>query len=150
MNAPKLSSSLMSRAAALAATLALGATLLPTPSLAAPPKAPPAPTARPATGVVNLNTATPKQLAWLPGIGPSRAQRIVAYRAKHPFKKVLHLARVKGIGLKTVRRLRPYLAVRGATTLTGPIPGKRPAVRKRAAARRGASKARARAVASER
>lgn len=150
MNAPKLSSSLVSRAAALAATLALGAALLPAPALAAPPKAPPAATAQPAAGVVNLNTATPKQLAWLPGIGPSRAQRIVAYRTKHPFKKVLHLARVKGIGLKTVRTLRAHLSVRGATTLTGPIPGKRPAVHKRSARKQGAHKARGRKVASDR
>ncbi len=150
MNAPKLSSSLVSRAAALAATLALGAALLPTPALAAPPKAPPAAAAQPATGVVNLNSATPKQLAWLPGIGPARAQRIVAYRAKHPFKKVIHLARVKGIGLKTVRRLRAHLAVRGATTLTGPIPGKRPAARKRSAGKRGGHGAKAGKVASGR
>jgi competence protein ComEA len=81
----------------------------------------PAPEAPAPTGVINLNTATAKQLTWLPGVGPSRAERIVAYRERHPFAKVLHLARVKGIGLKTVNKLKPWLAVKGQTTLTGPL-----------------------------
>src|SRR5262245_17865593 len=38
--------------------------------------------------VVNLNTASADQLATLPGIGKSMAQRIVEYRQKNgPFKK---------------------------------------------------------------
>lgn len=74
-----------------------------------------------ATGVVNINTGTAAELAWLPGIGPSRAERIVAHRAKRPFKKVVELARVKGIGLKTVRKLKAFLTVSGPTTATGRI-----------------------------
>ena len=69
-------------------------------------------------GVVNLNTATEAQLTLLPRIGPGKATRIVAYRQKRPFKRVTHLARVKGIGLKTVRLLKPYLTLTGPTTLT--------------------------------
>ncbi len=72
-------------------------------------------------GKVNINTATAAELAWLPGVGPSRAERIVAYRAKHNFAKVVELARVKGIGLKTVRKLSPWLTVTGPTTATGRI-----------------------------
>lgn len=68
-------------------------------------------------GVVNINSATEKELAYLPGIGPSKASKIVAYRMKRPFKRISHLARVRGIGLKTVRRLKSYLALKGETTL---------------------------------
>ncbi len=67
-------------------------------------------------GVVNLNTASPEQLRLLTGIGPSRIRNILAYRQKHPFRTVEELARIKGIGRRTVRRLRLHLAVTGPTT----------------------------------
>ena len=69
-------------------------------------------------GVINVNTASVTQLKLLPGIGQSRAQRIVNFRKLKPFKRVVELTRVKGIGRKTVRKLKPYLVVRGPTTLT--------------------------------
>jgi len=67
-------------------------------------------------GAVNLNTATPELLALLPGVGPAKAQSILAYRKRHPFRTVDELVRIKGIGRKMVRRLRPHLAVGGPTT----------------------------------
>lgn len=69
-------------------------------------------------GVVNINTASPEQLRLLPGIGPARASRIVAFRALKPFRRVVELARVRGIGRKTVRKLRAYLSIDGPTTLS--------------------------------
>ncbi len=72
---------------------------------------------RPA-GVVNVNTATLTQLKLLPGIGEGRAHRIVSFRKLKPFKRVVELARVKGIGRKTVRKLKPFITVSGPTTLT--------------------------------
>ncbi len=78
-----------------------------------------------AEGVVNINTATPDQLGYLPGIGPAKAQRIVEYRAKRPFARPVELARVRGIGLKTVRKLQPWLTVKGQTTLEAPVGGKK-------------------------
>jgi competence protein ComEA len=62
-------------------------------------------------GVVNLNTATADQLRLLPGIGPAKVRNIVAYRRQHPFRTVEELVRIKGIGRKMVRRLRPHLSV---------------------------------------
>ena len=95
--------------AAMAALL-LMATQLGTAAEAREPVKPP--------GVVNVNTATAGQLTLLPGIGPKRAARIVDFRRVKPFKRIMHLARVKGIGFKTVRKLKPYLTVRGPTTLS--------------------------------
>ena len=83
--------------------------------------APPARAAKDVDGVVNLNTAEVGVLALLPGIGPSKATQIAAYRKRHPFRTVDELVRIRGIGRKMVRRLRPHLAVSGPTTATGII-----------------------------
>jgi competence protein ComEA len=72
----------------------------------------------PAPGVVNLNTASAAELERLPRIGPSRAQAILALRAKLTrFSKIEQLLRVKGIGRATFRKLRPLLTLNGPTTL---------------------------------
>ena len=57
---------------------------------------------------VDLNTADAKALSMaLKGVGPKTAQAIVEYRTKHgPFKNVDELAKVKGIGEKTVTKNR--------------------------------------------
>jgi len=56
----------------------------------------------PAASLVNINTANESQLAELPGIGPSIAERIVRHRQKNgPFKTPEDVKRIKGIGDKT-------------------------------------------------
>ena len=67
-------------------------------------------------GVVNLNTASPDELRLIPGVGPARIRNILAYRHLHPFRAIEELARIKGIGRKTVRRWRQHLAVSGPST----------------------------------
>jgi competence protein ComEA len=67
-------------------------------------------------GVVNLNTASPDELRLIPGVGPARVRNILAYRKAHPFRSVDELARIKGIGRKTVRKWRVHLAVAGPST----------------------------------
>lgn len=76
------------------------------------------------SGVVNINTATADQLAYLPRVGPAAAGRIIEYRsANGGFQKVTDLMQVKGIGDKTFELLKPYIAVEGETTLSGKVPG---------------------------
>ena len=67
---------------------------------------------------VNVNSADASQLALLPRVGPSIAQRIIDYRKENgPFKKPEDLMLVRGIGEKTFELLKPYVATSGETTL---------------------------------
>ncbi|HEY8085971.1 MAG TPA: helix-hairpin-helix domain-containing protein [Methylophilaceae bacterium] len=61
--------------------------------------------------VVDLNTATVTQLESVKGIGPKKAQYIMDYRKKTPFKSVDDLTKVKGFGKKTVDKMRKELKV---------------------------------------
>lgn len=71
------------------------------------------PAAAAAQAPVNVNQATAKQLESLPGVGKVTAESIVAYRTqKGPFASVDDLGKVKGIGPKTLEKLRPLVAVR--------------------------------------
>lgn len=82
-----------------------------------------------AEGVVNIQTATLDELTRLPGIGPSKAEAIVAQRDRRAFQRVEDVMRVRGIGRATFRRLRPYLSVTGPTTLAAPTRSARRAPR---------------------
>ena len=61
---------------------------------------------------ININEASAEELVVLPGIGPSRAQAIVAEREKCRFRRVEDIMRVPGIGRKTFVRIRPEIRVR--------------------------------------
>jgi competence protein ComEA len=57
-----------------------------------------------------LNAARPPDLEALPGIGPVLAARIVAERGRGgPFATVDELRRVRGIGPKTLERIRAQI-----------------------------------------
>ncbi len=63
--------------------------------------------ANPASGALNVNTAPASQLVQLKGVGPTLAKRIVANREMHgPFFRIEDMRRVKGIGVKSVERMR--------------------------------------------
>ncbi|MCW5801127.1 MAG: helix-hairpin-helix domain-containing protein [Deltaproteobacteria bacterium] len=106
----------------------------PSPSPSSPPSptggsatAPPAPTPtnartaggkRELAGKLNINTATAEQLLLLPTVGPAKAERIIVWRQKNGgFKRTADLRRVKGFGYKTFKRLEPFLAITGDSTL---------------------------------
>jgi competence protein ComEA len=61
---------------------------------------------------IDINQASLEELQRLPGVGPVMSQRIVEERRKAPFKSVDDLRRVKGIGQKTLEKLRPFITVR--------------------------------------
>lgn len=73
--------------------------------------APSTPTVLP-DGRVVLNSATPKELTTLPGIGQKRAEAIIALRTRlKGFRKLADLLRVKGIGVKSLKKLEPKVVL---------------------------------------
>lgn len=63
-------------------------------------------------GRIDLNAASAAELETLPGVGPARAQAIIAEREARPFRVPGDLRRVPGIGEATFQRLAPLVAVR--------------------------------------
>lgn len=62
---------------------------------------------------VPINTAQASELQKLPGIGPTLAERIIAFRQRSgSFASVEELLEVKGIGPATLERLRPFVDLR--------------------------------------
>ena len=68
-------------------------------------------------GLVNINQADEAALELLPGVGPVTAEKIVAQRKLHAFRRVDDITKVKGIGRKKLARMRAFLAVSGPTTI---------------------------------
>lgn len=76
----------------------------------------------PAAPVVNINTASDVQLAYLPRVGKVLAGRVVDYRMQHgQFRFASDLTQVKGFGEKLFARVNPFVVLSGATTATRKI-----------------------------
>ena len=61
---------------------------------------------------VDLNRAEWPELMQLPGIGPTLARRVVEDRStRGAFESVDQLQRVRGLGPRTIERIRPYATV---------------------------------------
>ncbi len=60
--------------------------------------------------LLNINTASAEELQTLPNIGETTAQRIIDYRTQHgDFSSVDDLQNVRGIGEKTLEKLKPFI-----------------------------------------
>ena len=61
---------------------------------------------------INVNNASKGELMRLPGIGDKLSDKIIAYRSVYGgFRTIDDLKSVKGIGVKTVAKLKPYATV---------------------------------------
>lgn len=66
----------------------------------------------PAGERVHLNQASSEQLQRLPGVGAKRAEAILQLRQRlGRFRRPGELARIKGIGPRTIERMLPYLVI---------------------------------------
>ena len=64
---------------------------------------------------VDVNTASPALLTYVSGLGPSLAERIVAFRDETgPFKNRLTLRKVSGLGSKAFEQAAGFLRIRNA------------------------------------
>jgi competence protein ComEA len=81
---------------------------------------------RAASRRIDVNAASVASLRRLPGIGPIRAEAVIAEAARRPFANAEDLQRVRGIGPKTVARIRPYVAVPAGGSQPERNPGQRP------------------------
>jgi competence protein ComEA len=62
--------------------------------------------------VININSAGQSELETLPGIGPTRAEQIIAMRdARGGFDTVEEIMGVPGIGPSTFEKLKPWITV---------------------------------------
>ncbi|WP_166826841.1 ComEA family DNA-binding protein [Thalassoroseus pseudoceratinae] len=62
---------------------------------------------------LDVNSATWVEWMQLPGIGETLARRIVENREIHgPFSSIEDVQRVKGIGVKTLAKLRPWMTIK--------------------------------------
>ena len=87
------------------------------PPVAPPPRAEQQPAPQPASPAtiaqkININTASAAELELLPEVGPKLAAEIVRHRERFgPFKSIVDLDSVKGVGTKTLAKLAPMVTV---------------------------------------
>ena len=94
-------------------------TQVPATTSAPPPPHAATPKRIPGEKTIDLNRASAQDLEALPGIGPVLAERIVAYRqTSGSFSTVDDLRGVKGIGKKTLEKIRTLVSVVPQTKLS--------------------------------
>ncbi len=77
------------------------------------------------SGLLNINTATEKDLQELPYIGDKKSKAIIRYRSRHEsFVRLEDLLEVTEIGPKSFEAIRPYLILTGVTSIQSEQNGK--------------------------
>jgi len=62
-------------------------------------------------GIININTASKKELMQLRNIGEKTAEKIIEYRQHTPFRRVEDILYVKGIGPKTFELIKNNIRI---------------------------------------
>ena len=60
---------------------------------------------------LDLNSAEPRDLVAVPGIGPARAEAVVAARRDAPYTSLVDVTRARGVGNGTLARIREWVTV---------------------------------------
>ncbi|KXW58973.1 ComEA family DNA-binding protein [Ferrovum myxofaciens] len=77
-----------------------------------------------AWALVDLNSANEVQLRTVKGIGHTRAQAILTWRAHNGvFHSAADLRKVKGFGEKTIAKVGPHLSIQGQPLMMAPKHG---------------------------
>ncbi len=63
------------------------------------------------TQKISLNTASKEQLETLPGVGASKAEAIIEYRAEKKFEALEELKEIKGIGDAIFEKIKDYITL---------------------------------------
>ena len=62
-------------------------------------------------GKISINTATKEELMTLPGIGASKAEKIIEYRNKTKFNEISDIKNVKGIGDSIFEKIKDNITI---------------------------------------
>jgi len=69
---------------------------------------------QPGEPLIDVNRASLAELQRLPGIGPALAGKMIEARERDPFRAIEDLRRVKGIGVKTLEAIKPFVVIQPA------------------------------------